>query len=59
MASSLLHLDDLFWIDSGSTKGAIELLACSRMTFLPPVIALVLGMGVMWTFSVFAPKQSR
>jgi hypothetical protein len=28
-------------------------------TFLPPVIALVLGMGFMWVFSGFVPKLNK
>ncbi|MGA3118758.1 MAG: hypothetical protein ABSF90_30600 [Syntrophobacteraceae bacterium] len=36
-----------------------DLLVCSGMTFLPPVIALVLGIGVMWVFSGFVPKQNK
>ncbi len=40
-------------------KGCHELLACSGMTVLPPVIALVLGMAFIWAFSGFAPKQDK
>jgi hypothetical protein len=36
----------------GSLKGVQEF-------FLPPVIALILGMGVMWVFSGFATKQNK
>jgi hypothetical protein len=36
----------------GSLKGVQEF-------FLLPVIALILGMGVVWAFSVFAPKRNK
>jgi hypothetical protein len=36
-----------------------DLLVCSGMTFLLPALALVLGMGFMWVFSGFVPKQSN
>jgi len=41
------------------TKGCYNLSACSEMTFLPPIIALLLGMGFMWAFSGFVPKQNK
>jgi hypothetical protein len=36
-----------------------HLLECSGGTFLPPVITLILGAGVMWVFSGFVPKQNK
>ncbi len=31
----------------------------SAMTFLPPIVAFLLSMGLMWAFSGFAKKTER
>ena len=36
-----------------------DLLFDLGITFLPPVIALVFGIGFMWAFSGFVPKQDK
>jgi DMSO reductase anchor subunit len=56
VASSIwMIFSGLVWVD----KGCHELLPCSGMTLLPPVIALLLGMGFVWVFSGYAPKQNK
>ncbi|HYA43196.1 MAG TPA: hypothetical protein VEF34_17975 [Syntrophobacteraceae bacterium] len=36
-----------------------DFLLFSGMAFLPPIVTMVLGIGVMWAFSGFVPKQSQ
>jgi hypothetical protein len=39
-------------------NGKQELLFFFGITLSPPIAVLILGIGFMWVFSGFAPKQS-
>jgi len=48
---------DLNRVEKSKESRKQHLLFYSGMTFLPPIIVLVLGIAVIWAFSGFVPKQ--
>jgi len=59
LVSKLQRIGELKEILESQKNSKQDFLFLFGMTLFPPVALLILGMGFMWVFSGFVPKQSR